>query len=132
MKNMLKKIKDNWTNIALVLIIIGLLLTLPRFSTSGEINLQMEFAYNGSIESTEGFNFYQEDSSGAEVKIVQIVGSSIRSWDGIVQIETGRSLFYLTAYGDGWESNRSNAYPFEYIEPDTPGNPPPTIIIRFN
>ena len=131
MKNMLRMIKEEPISVALIIVIICLVLVMSRFSVAGEVNIQMQFAYNG-VTTAEGFNFYQEDPAGVETKITQITDPSVRSWDGIIQVESGRSLYYLTAYGDGWETDRSNVYPFEYIEPATPGNPPPTIIIRFN
>ena len=115
----------------LMLIIFGLFLCWVVDSFAGEVSIQMDFAYNGG-DTTQGFNFYQENSEGIESKLVQISGPDVRTWGGTIQIEPGRSLYYLTAYGADWESNRSNAYPFEYIESETSANPPPTIIIKFN
>lgn len=109
---------------------------LVEYSFAGEIDVHIEWSYNGPTETTEGFRLYQKSPDSTEVIVADIVGGETRSWDGVLNAEVGRSIYYLTAYGtlDGEyiESPKSTGYPFEYIEPLTPGLPAPTVIIRFN
>ncbi len=99
---------------------------------AAEINIHMEFAYNGVPElQTLGFKLYQTSPEGVETVVTDIADPDVRIWDGVVQVEPGRSLYALVAYSAELESPKSEAYPFEYIEPATFGMPAPTIIIKF-
>ena len=103
-----------------------------KLAQAGEINIHMEWTYNGNIEETTGFKLYQENPAGEIVVVAVITGGDTRTWDGVFEAVPGRSFYYLTAYTPEIESPKSQAFPFEYMESQTPGLPPPTVIIRFN
>lgn len=115
----------------LVLLVLGIFLL--GKANAGQMNVTVEWSWNGlpSFNAT-GFRLYQENSEGVSVVVMDIQDPDARSHTQDIEAQVGRSLYYLTAYSDSNETGRSNAYPFEYIEPDTPSVPPPTIIIRFN
>lgn len=101
---------------------------------TAEINLHLEFAYNGGEElNTSGFKLYQRpDGETTGTLIVTIEGGDTRSWEGVIDAPLGRSFYTLTAFSPDQESPHSTPeYPFEYIEPETPGMPAPTVIFRF-
>ena len=114
---------------SLILALLISVLLFAGITRAAEVNLEMEFAYNGTFD--KGFRFYKEDPDGSSGLIVEI-GPDVRIWKGKIDIQTGRTLFWLTAYSDTEESAKSNVFPFEYIVPLTPGDTAPTIIIRFN
>ena len=114
---------------SLILALLVSVLLFASITRAAEVNLEMEFAYNGTFD--KGFHFYKEDPDGSSGLIVEI-DPDVRIWKGKIDIKAGRTLFWLTAYSDTEESAKSNIFPFEYIVPLTPGDTAPTIIIRFN
>lgn len=103
-----------------------------KFAQAGEINIHMEWTYNGSLTETTGFKLYQENPQGEIVVVADIAGGDTRTWDGVFEAVPGRSFYSITAYGQEFESPRSKPYPFEYMEPQTQGLIAPVVIIRFN
>ncbi len=117
-----------------VLITLSMLVGTVITSTAGEVDVIVDFAYNGTPDmETLGFKFYKEGPDGIEVVVADIVGPEKRTWRGTVKVDEGKSSFSLSAYSATAESGKSPAVPFEYIEPITPGGlPTPTVIIKFN
>ncbi len=119
---------------AVLFVSLSMLLGTIITSTAGEVNVMVEFAYNGTPDmNTLGFKLYKEGPDGVEIVVADIVGPEERNWSGKVKVDEGKSLFSLAAYSATSESGKSPEVPFEYIEPITPGGlPTPTVIIRFN
>lgn len=106
---------------------------LVKFCFAGEVSLYVEWAYNGAPElQTKGFRIYQRTGEEEPKVIVDITDLNARKWSGKIDIPTGRSYFSMDAYTDDNQSDRSDECPFEYIEPETPGIPAPTVIFKFN
>ncbi len=113
-----------------IVLVIGFFALKP--AQAAEIDIHMDFAYNGVPElQTLGFKLYQTSPDGIETVVADISDPDVRTWDGVIQVEPGRSLYSLVAYSAVRESPKSVTYPFDYIEPATFGMPAPTIIIRF-
>lgn len=114
------------------LIVAASLIIFASACSAADINLHVDFAYNGPSANTTGFKLYQRDPAGNTKVIAEIANPEARTYDGVISVTKGRSYYYLTAYNATEESGPSNEYPFEYIEPVTGGLPTPTVIIKFN
>ncbi len=105
-------------------------------ANAGTINIHMEWTHNGvDVEGRTytGFKLLRTNPESIDEDVEVIDGADLRVWDGDIEVDEGRSTYYLVATTEqGIDSPRSVGYVFEYMEPQTPGMPAPTVIIKFN
>lgn len=112
--------------------LLPLLLLLPLKAFAFEQSIHVEWAYNGGDHDEIGFKLYKVSPDSIEEAVVTIKGADVRSWDGVITVEEGRSLYSLCAYSAELEGPRSPTYAMEYIHLETGGMPAPTVILKFN
>jgi len=116
-----------------IILCVGLCVTTAYADT---IDINMEWAFNGvSIDGMtfNGFKLTRTNPAGVEEEVLVINGADERVFNGDIEVDEGRSTYNLVATTvEGHDSPKSEGYVFEYIKPNTPGIPAPTVIIRFN
>ena len=113
-----------------VIMLLIFILSLKVFGA--EIDFEVKWAVNG-MPADGGFRFYRVISEEDNELIFDITDSSQRVWNGKVTVNEGVNRFFMVTYLDELESERSDEFTYEWIEPDTPGGlPVPVVIINFN
>lgn len=96
---------------------------------ANEAKIAIDWAWNGTDTTLEGFRFYLDDSVVCEAN-----SPELRTAECVVSLENGGHLFTMTAYGGDWETVKSPEYRFEYlyVKHDSDSRPAPIFIIRIN
>lgn len=116
-----------------ILLFLPVLVLLAAVAQGATITMSVSWAYNG-VNEGGGFRMYaKQPGSDVFEPLFEVADATAREYTTEVEVVPGRTIYSLSAYDEaGVESPRSNGYPFEFIEPETPGLPAPTIIIKFN
>lgn len=111
----------------LIIIALMCMLGLGANVYAADVNIDAQWALNGTGQDVKGFKFYLDDTV-----IHTTLGATTRTDSWVMSLDDGAHTFTMTVYGDGWESPRSTAYNFEYLYIPTDKETPPTMYIRIN